>query len=208
MYEALINYIDRSLEEGTSPKELKKWLLQHGYSERMLMEALGNRYVEVFHERNYEIYVDMLLFSIGTPLVLLSSLFFLHSFEMNFPLIFDYLLLGLIAMFLGLLMTDLYTRRPTVETQLIFCIFVTVLSSAVLPSVALYLQKLYDLTMLKVGNYGINVDVFNVTPNPIMLGFVITILMIIPFIVFLMRRHQLETKENIDEDIEKPKDSY
>ena len=54
MYEALISYINKSLGEGTSPKELKHWLLQHGYTEHMLMDALGFKYLEYFPERNFE----------------------------------------------------------------------------------------------------------------------------------------------------------
>lgn len=192
MYEALVSYINKSLEEGTSPKELKQWLLKHGYTESMLVEALGSRYLDYFPEKNVEIYLDTLLFSVGTPLVLLSSLFFLHSFEISFPIFLDYFLIAIIAMFIGLIMTDLYTRRPSKEPQLIFCIFFTALCSAVLPSVALYFQKLYDLTMLKLGDYGINVDVFEVTPSPVILAVVIVISMMIPFILFLIKRSQLE----------------
>jgi hypothetical protein len=198
MYEALISYINKSLEEGTSPKELKHWLLQHGYNEHMLMEALGSKYLEYFPERNFEIYIDTLLFSVGTPLVILSSLFFLHSFDLNFPTFVDYLLISIISMFIGLIMTDLYTRRPSREQQLVFCIFLTVLCSATLPSIALYLQKQYDLTMLEFGEYGINVDVFTVTPNPMLLGLVIAICMFIPFLIYLMKRHQIERTEEIN----------
>ena len=136
-----------------------------------------------------------LLFSVGIPLVLLSSLFFLHSFEITFPVILDYFLIAIITMLLGLIMTDLYTRRPSKEPQLIFCVFLTAIISSVLPAVALYLQKLYDLTMLQIGDYGINVDVFEVTPNPIILAIVIAISLVIPFLVFLMKRSQVEIQE-------------
>jgi hypothetical protein len=192
MYEALRSYIQKSLQEGTSPKELKNWLLKHGYSEHMLMEALGNSYLEYFPELNFEIYIDTVLFTVGTPLVLLSSLFFLHSFEMNFPMFVDYLLLGVLSMFVGLLMTDLYTRRPSRESQLVFCIFITILSAASIPSIALHLQKLYDLSMLQLGEYGIDVAVFTTTPNAFVLGIVIASCMSIPFIVYILKRHEIE----------------
>ena len=191
MYEALINYINKAIEEGTSPQELKSWLLKHGYTEDMLREALGSSYLDYFPEKNFEIYIDTLLFSIGVPLVLLSSLFFLHSFELKLPPFIDYVFISLIAMFLGLIMTDLYTRRPVKDPLLIFCIFLTSFSSAVIPAIALYLQKLYDLTMLRFGNYGINVDVFEVMPNPVLLAIVAGLSTVIPFFVFLIKRREV-----------------
>jgi len=191
MYEALITYINNAIADGTPPKELKDWLIKHGYSEQMLRDALGDKYFDFFPEKNIEIYIDTLLFSIGTPLVLLSSLFFLHSFDINFPVVFDYFFISIITMFIGLIMTDLYTRRPSKEPQLIFCIFLTALTSSALPAIALYFQGLYDLTLLKIGDYGINVDVFETAPNPIILAVVIAISIVIPFFIFLIKRSEV-----------------
>ena len=195
MYEALVNYIEKALSGGTSPRELKVWLLKHGYTEQSLRETLGGQYLEYFHERNLEIYLDTLLFCIGVPLVLLSSLFFLHSFQLKIPVYTDYILIAVLGMLIGLIMTDLYTRRPVSDPQLIICIFITALISAVIPSTALYYQRLYDLSMLNIGGYGINVDVFEITPMPVLISITIFISLCVPFLIFLLKRSQISSKE-------------
>lgn len=191
MHEALVRYIEKSIEDGTSPKELKAWLLRHGYTEQILVEALGGNYNDYFHESHFEIYIDTLLFSIGIPIVLLSALFFLHSFRFGFSIFIDYILIGLISMFISLIMTDLYTRRPVSDPQLITCIFLTSLISCIIPSMALFYQKQYDLAMIKLGEFGINVDVFEVTPKPVILSMTILFFLLLPFIVFLIKRGQV-----------------